>query len=257
MKWAFAALAAAIATPASAADTIEVTSYAWNPGSVLGDFHLAGSSSLNPYGYDITHGDVAVGRFELNGTINGTAVQLFTYCVDLLLGVGNGTYDILPASSQIGDPAKVNYINALLTHTNPLLDAALGQDKINISAATQMAIWEIVTENPANGYSLSSGDFYMDFLLDASRTQAQVDAFDTVKSIAANYLTLATGSGPGHWSPTAGANVTVLHSSRLQSQVYLTSVPEPATWAIMISGFGLVAVGLRRRRKAIAASAAA
>lgn len=32
-----------------------------------------------------------------------------------------------------------------------------------------------------------------------------------------------------------------------------TSVPEPGTWALMITGFGLAGVGLRRRRTALAA----
>lgn len=39
------------------------------------------------------------------------------------------------------------------------------------------------------------------------------------------------------------------------STVRAASVPEPATWATMILGFGLVGVGLRRRRAALAAEA--
>ncbi|QMW23601.1 FxDxF family PEP-CTERM protein [Sandaracinobacteroides saxicola] len=33
--------------------------------------------------------------------------------------------------------------------------------------------------------------------------------------------------------------------------VQLTQVPEPATWAMMIAGFGLVGLGLRRRRQPV------
>ncbi len=32
-----------------------------------------------------------------------------------------------------------------------------------------------------------------------------------------------------------------------------TGVPEPTTWALMLSGFGLAGVALRRRRVALAA----
>jgi hypothetical protein len=33
---------------------------------------------------------------------------------------------------------------------------------------------------------------------------------------------------------------------------FLTSVPEPATWALMLAGFGLAGAGLRLRRRAVA-----
>jgi hypothetical protein len=33
---------------------------------------------------------------------------------------------------------------------------------------------------------------------------------------------------------------------------FLTSVPEPATWALMLAGFGLAGAGLRSRRRAVA-----
>jgi hypothetical protein len=39
----------------------------------------------------------------------------------------------------------------------------------------------------------------------------------------------------------------------LLDNVVVTQVPEPATWAMLIAGFGLVGSAMRRRRTAVAA----
>jgi hypothetical protein len=53
----------------------------------------------------------------------------------------------------------------------------------------------------------------------------------------------------------AGKAYLNLHSSFApggEIRGFLTSVPEPATWALMLAGFGLAGAGLRLRRRALA-----
>ncbi|MFZ4382319.1 MAG: PEPxxWA-CTERM sorting domain-containing protein, partial [Sandarakinorhabdus sp.] len=79
----------------------------------------------------------------------------------------------------------------------------------------------------------------------------------------------ATGVAPtvGNWSPftatyTAtladnGSPIEILLDSRGEQgswdMVSLTAVPEPATWAMLIVGFGMVGFAARRRKAAVAA----
>ena len=52
-------------------------------------------------------------------------------------------------------------------------------------------------------------------------------------------------------------NDVVFSVSNVSSTRPIAAVPEPATWAMMISGFGAVGAGLRRNRRRGQASAAA
>jgi hypothetical protein len=57
------------------------------------------------------------------------------------------------------------------------------------------------------------------------------------------FLGLDTGN-------TSGVSVTFLAVKELDIVSFQSAAPEPATWAMMILGFGMVGIGLRRRAKA-------
>lgn len=48
---------------------------------------------------------------------------------------------------------------------------------------------------------------------------------------------------------TAGANSITLGTNGFSNAVLITPVPEPATWAMMLLGFGAIGISLRIRRK--------
>lgn len=231
---------AAMAEPA-AAQQVKVTNVAFTPGYVAGTIH---SPSLV--------GDTGVGRFEFKGTYvnGGGAFDLFTYCVDLAhyVSLGNvdyNSYSITPLSAlSTITSAKAVSLNALLTNAAPLLSAATGQSAVNISAATQVAVWEIMFETqPAWSVTDAASSLY---LTTPGGSQANTDAMASAQMLANSYLQNVASNS---WTVNNNYQLKLLYSADQQSQIFLTGVPEPATWAMMMLGFGGIGFAMRRRPK--------
>ena len=111
-------------------------------------------------------------------------------------------------------------------------------------------------------------------IFDVSFIWGSVDAFNTLEFIDAGGVALATFTGSDIFNPAngsqldpnlnplvrfnlSGAHVASVAGLRLSStsnafetdNFTINAVPEPATWAMMLVGFGAVGFGMRRRRK--------
>lgn len=238
MKKSFALAAAVglmITASAASAQAVNVTNVAFTPGSVTGTIH---SPSLT--------GEVGIGQFEFKGNYisGGAPFDILTYCIDLAHSVSLGnvnynSYTIIPIASYASmTTAKINSLNALLTHTTPLLNAATGQNAINVSAAAQMAVWEIMFETqPAWSVTNTSSALYV---------SGSGSPLTTSEGLANTYLGNVANNT---WAVNSAYDLKVLYSPSQQTQVFLTpSVPEPATWAMMMLGFGAIGGALRRRQ---------
>lgn len=227
----------------ASAQAVTVTNVAFTPGSVTGTIH---SSLYN--------GDAGIGRFEFKGNYvsGGAPLDILTYCIDLAHSVSLGnvnynSYTIIPIASYASmTSAKANALNALLTNATPLLNSAAGQTAINISAATQMAVWEIMFETqPAWSVTNASSALYL---------TGSGSPLTTAESLANTYLGNVANNS---WAVNNAYDLKVLYSPTQQSQVFLTpSVPEPATWGMLVLGFGLVGGALRTRRRSVTFAAA-
>jgi hypothetical protein len=239
MKKSLALVAAAglvlIASPAIA-QPVNITNVAFNPGS------LTGTIKSTPF-----NGNANIGRFQFTGNYvgSGAAFSELTYCIDLLKFVSLGTvnysdYTVTPLSAVAGISAgKASALNALLTNAAPLLAGATGQTAANISAGTQMAVWEILYETGANWSVTDASSAFS-----VGGTNGDLTA---ARGFANAYLSnVASGS----WAASSNFELRALNSPTRQSQVFLAAVPEPATWAMMILGFGAIGATLRRRRGA-------
>jgi PEP-CTERM motif len=218
-----AAVTAAIMAPAAAqaATTIKITNYAFPVGSQTGTLHYAGSPFNN--------GGVRAGEFKLTGTnlTTGSAASFLTYCVDIFHALTvPGTYTITPLSTLFTG-AKATNINKLLANTNP---ATADQ-----SAAVQLAMWEIVNETGPI-FNVNSGANQGAFWMTGGSSAA-------ARTLANNYL-----ANLGSWSVSTTHTAQLLYSRTNQSQVFLTPVPEPGTWAMMVFGFMLVGATVRLRK---------
>ena len=235
----------------ASAQAVTITNVSFTPGSVTGTIH---SPALT--------GDVGIGRFEFRGNYvaGGAPLDIFTYCVDLAHSVSLGnvnysSYSIMPLSAlSTITTAKANALNALLSNTTSLLNAATGQNAINISAATQMAVWEIMFETqPTWSATNASSAFYV--TTPSGMSGANLTALTSAETLANTYLGNVANNT---WQANSAVQLKLLYSANQQTQIFATpAVPEPATWGMLLLGFGLVGGALRHRRSNAGALAAA
>ena len=238
---AIGAVTVAAAIPAAASASVTITGIAGNPGFLTGKVvytpgGIGGNASR-------TSQDLHIGRLRLSGTDNTTmqAVVFDTYCIDIFNYIQGGTFDIQAFS--LSDPLKENQVKRLLSGTASYIGNAVGSTaKKNVSAAIQMAVWEIVNESGASGYSLGGGLFQI------GASTGSVNP--TARAMAQGYLdSLAGFSATGTHSYRM---LTAINPINNQRQVFLAAagVPEPSAWALLILGFGLVGGAMRSGRRA-------
>lgn len=175
--------------------------------------------------------NAAIGRIALT---TSTGATLLSYCIDIFHDLAPATFTAASINSTSLSALKISEISALLSHGESLVTDA------DHSAAEQLAIWEIVNEG-SGVLSLSSGNLFA-----SNISQNAV-------SIANSYLSNITS---GVWSADPNLALAVLNSGNNQTQLVwganatkvLGAVPEPATWAMMLVGFGAIGGALRRRR---------
>lgn len=203
---------------ASAATQVNITAYSFPQGSNTGVLHFAGSPFDNR--------SVGIGQFKLTGayTPTGGSAAFITYCVDIFNALTvPGTFDLKPLS-QMYSGVRATNINKILANTNPM--------NATQSAAVQLALWEVAFET-AGTLDVTGGAFNV--------TGGNSGA---ARTLANSYL-----ANLGSWNVSATHNARLLYDPRRQSQVYMAPVPEPATWAMMILGFGIVGAAMRARRR--------
>ena len=230
----------AAAMPAQAADVI-VNDVNWVPGLVNADLHYTpGAPGTN---YPLVSGGVGIGQFRLLGTQGGQNVRLFTFCADIFNGIDTGTYSYVSLATIVPDATRQKQLAKLFAHISPLLAAATGDQAVQISAAAQMAAWEIINERLGSPFSLTdpNSDFYLvgsnaDFLSAATLGESYLAYVADPNTRGSIGLRGLTGR--------AGDRV-------LQGQILIGAVPEPATWLMMIGGVGMVGGALRRRRSGV------
>lgn len=241
LMMAAATFAAILVSNVGHAQTLNITNWTWNPGLVVGDLRRYTPNTPN---YLALNG-VGIGQFELTGNSSfNMPVDIFSYCIDLYTPMSTGTYTYVTGSTLVPDASRRNMLGALLSHTTTLLANATGNQATIISAATQMAVWEIVYETATTPFNVTGGDFRV--------ANLQVGPGDpnlsASQSLANSYLANTTN---GTWQFLSNYQLKYLSGGGVrQSQLFAVAVPEPATWGMMVLGFGLIGRALRRRYKA-------
>lgn len=267
-------LAAGVVAQASAAPTVNIRDNAGLQGSSVFAFSPAsGEISLNG---GSSYGSQAAGAFGLQYDVAGGAVtwtNFLTYCFEITQTLSVPTaYDAQLLSTGLTGTAtekaaktaaierlwKARFSEATTNAGTGLVVA--GDTLAERSAAFQLAIWEISTDNNVDGADAGT-DGLSEGTVRAKRTGTGVSASETrVYDIAVAYLALAYGSGAREvmyslLSPTGqdllmpcaelfGATSTACGGPGGSGD----PVPAPAT--LVLFGAGLMALAGMRRRKA-------
>lgn len=225
-----AALAAAclsiLPTNASAA-TVNVTSIGFDtPG------YRTGKISYAPTNFQLNN--VGIGRLNLTGTdlSSMTVSQYLTFCVDIFHNLHTGQFTMPGLPSYITNPLKRTQLASYVGNASGFItSAATASARKDASAAVQLGVWEILYEGSGN-FSLTGGDFSVS---NGDSGNARLLANGWLGNVAS-----------GNWQPLPHTQLGFLYNQTNQSQIFLSNVPEPATWAMMLLGFGLIGASARR-----------
>jgi hypothetical protein len=229
---AFAATALFVAQPA-AADTIEINNFWAGSGNVTIDFT----------GIDWHDGSTVTGLHEYGGSGGFLTYNLSTdpsrqnafqsFCVDIFhsFSFAVSSTDVLKPASIISSTAAVD-LGRLYTNHHSAID--LHSSSGSNEAAFQLAVWEIVNEGSGN-YSLDGGGF---------------KATGTGSALAQSWLSELGVASASDYS----ANIWTVQSMQTtghgyaQDVVVFAPVPELQTYAMLLSGLGLIGFSVRRRK---------
>ena len=123
---------------------------------------------------------------------------------------------------------------------------------IAVQAVTFGFIAKIVDPSALPSYNGVQAGYNFDFLVrfDPSATSGNTPLMWTATSAPGTFLEPTSGAGPDAFALIQLAGGTeVIGGQNIESGFYVAAVPEPSTYALMLAGLGVVAYGIRRRRK--------
>jgi hypothetical protein len=202
-------------------------------------------------------GNVYAAPMQFETLYGGTPTDLLAFCVDIFHHITLGNYtpdlqytDVNPwdvnfsyATPPLTVPEVAQVARLVHFGTAVFNDGSLASlAKRTQLAAVQGAIWSVVanrTVTLAAGFSQNNGVVAASFNTQVSNLAG------------ANYLSYMGAYGPVSSQVTLITPITYPTGG---TQAFLfAAVPEPATWALMIGGFGAAGAMLRRRRAVLAA----
>lgn len=193
------------------------------------------SAEVNAPGVGGGWNDVRLSPQTITGTLDGVAVTLKAFCIDLAQTSGSGIFGVKTLAEYLGTDTgrKYDAITALVNGYGASSNSAL------VDAAVQLAIWEAFYET-SNSFDVAKNGFKSQDWSDENRYGS------AVKNAANTYL-----KGLGDITINPNLQLFVATNSKKQDLLYFVemppAVPEPATWAMMIMGLGMVGASMRRR----------
>lgn len=224
------ALTTAVATHASAATEVYIDS--------IGQYNNAQIQAVGP-GYNHT-ADADAFKIVANLGV-GPGDPTFTvwgFCIDLFRDIDAGYFSQLPVNLQY-------HVDALTTDGN---GNSLSSSQVSQIYGLANLGYNLIQSNAADLQNKLSG-------IQGAIWAIEYPTFTFNGNTAAlnNYISSYKALAPSLEGNSAGAYA--LLSDNGQSQGFVIGVPEPATWMMMIMGFGAIGVMLRSSRRRLVTAA--
>ena len=240
----------AAVAPAANAATVVATYTSGIGGTVARSIvNGAGGGQYNALQQADRFGMDRTGGTDGRALIGGGLDDFYAWCIEPREFITAGqsiTYNVVPlslAATNIGGigAVKAAQVQELFGRFNPSFATPMTATK---AGALQIALWEIVRETAGNPLNVYTGNIYFN---------PGSDSLPGMLTLASSYVSAIDGTGP------LARNLRVLSNGQFGVQgsgtqdLVVQGVPEPASWAMLILGFGLVGAASRHRKRAIAA----
>jgi len=189
----------------------------------------------------------AIGRIDLHGlrAATNTIGDIQVFCVDVTDWLGNGNFVEKPLSyfTQGVGSAQVLYTTSQISNMFKFMVYA-EQQGINdplTSAAAQLGIWEILNESGTT-WDLTSGNLSV-------ALWGGPDAVSLANSWLGAFQPTSVASYQLHLLDPGAGNQLQAFITHTPRDTVQPGVPEPATWGMIVLGFGLLGSALRRGKQ--------
>lgn len=228
--------------PATSAHADSLNIAGWWGGNRWDASMTLGAGMVNYHDDSVLNAAQNSGPFGAGGfnTVNSTTGATFlSWCVDVF----HSFYFNSPTSQGVAELTNASFIFGATRAadlgrlaTEAYAVAGNTNSSGDNAAAFQLAVWEIVNENSGGAYNLGSGNFKASAGGNAtSIAQGWLDNLPSTSIYSAD-IWMMQNTGNGGWGPQ-------------DVLVFTAAVPEPETYALMLAGFGLMGVVVRRRRQ--------
>ncbi len=239
------AAALSFAGAASATEMLDIKSVSTIHGSQYGNRYSAivNAPAVNP-AKKVKNVNALLSPQQITGSFDdGEMTTLKAFCIELSQTSHKGSFEVVTLSDYLAGKGKSGSYDVIAGLVSTY---GTGENSALVDAAVQLAVWEAFYET-GSSFDVSKGAF-----ASSNWSDKTWKGSSAVRDLANSFL-----------SPTAGLtidtslNFYVATNSKYQDLLFFgprPAVPEPATWAMMIIGFGLVGGTLRRRAMQTAVS---